>query len=112
MKVQIYITTLFLLLSCYSEPQTKKGRDTNFIYYHDSLRECKIDTCLADLLAEVVELDTNNLRFPPDKFYYELSFENRKNYRNLTILPSRWTKSAVLDFKGVIKVNKMFFVQR
>ena len=112
MKVQLYITALFLFFFCSSKSQTTASCDTNFICFQDSLKEYKIDTCLVYLLTEVVELDTNYLRFPPDKFYYELSFEDRKSYRNLTILPSRWNKSAVLDFKGVIKIGRMSFLCR
>jgi hypothetical protein len=101
-----------VFISCTSKSQTGERQDSNFIYLQNSLREYKIDTCLVDLLTKVVELDTNHLRFPPNKFYYDLTFENRKNYRNMTIIPSRWEKSMTLDHDGIIKVGQMSFLCR
>lgn len=101
-----------MLFSCSSKSQLRKSQDTNFVYFQNRVTEYKIDTCLSGILNAIVELDTNHFRFPPDKFYYELSFENRKDYRDMEIFPSRWCKSMVLDFKGIIKIGQMSFLCR
>lgn len=112
MKILLSIAIFALLSSCSCKSQTNVAQDSSFSYFNDSLREYKIDTCLIDLLRDIEDLDTNHLRFPPDKYYYDLTFEIRDGYRNISLMPSRWSKSMTLDFKGVIKFDQMSFLCR
>jgi hypothetical protein len=112
-KIFHFFTAIFLLfISCSSKSQTGINADSSFITFEGNLKEYKIDSCLADLLAAVVELDSNQLRFPSSQFYYDLTFEHRENYRFISITPSRWEKSRTLDFTGIIKVSQMCFLCR
>jgi uncharacterized protein YcfL len=111
MKTYIIFFASFLLISCSSSSQIKTKVGSEFITADGKLKEYSINSCLIDMLNEVVNLDTA-VRFPPRLFYYDLSYENRGSYKKLTILPARWEKSMTLDFKGIIRVGEMFFLCR
>lgn len=112
MKILFFIAIFPLLFSCSCKSQTNIVQDSSFTYYKDSLWEYRIDTCLNDLLRDIEDLDTNYQCFPPDKYYYDLTFEKKDGYRNISLMPSRWSKSMTLDFKGVIRFDQMSFLCR
>lgn len=111
MRNYIFIVIFFLFhYSCISQSTVRD--DANFVYSQNNLEEYQIDTCLVGLLKDVAELDSNFSCFPPNKFYYDLTFENRGENGYMSIIPSRWEKSSMLDFKGVIKIGQVFFLCR
>jgi hypothetical protein len=92
--------------------QANNKTDTNFHYITRNLPEFLVNDCLTSLLTLIEKTDSNHLRFPPDKFYYDLTFENRGDHRHILISPSRWLKSATTDFAGVITIGQMLFLCR
>lgn len=91
--------------------QIKSRVDANFTTIEGGLKVYDVDSCLIDLLREVVNLDKSK-RFPSELYFYELFYEDHGSYKKLTILPSRWEKSMTLDFKGILRVGKMSFLFR
>ena len=104
------VSIITCLLFCFCSVEAQK--DSNFICFHGNLKEYKIADCLIDLLTEVVALDSGHIKFPSDRFYYELTFKDHGGYRDLTVLPSRWDKSMTLDFEGFLKIDGMYFLCR
>jgi hypothetical protein len=68
--------------------------------------------CLEDVLIATVEADSNNTRYPPEVFFYELDYQESKNIPSIWITPARWKKVLSDDYTGIIKIGKMMFLCR
>lgn len=61
--------------------------------------------CVQDVLIATVEADSNNSKYPPEVFFYELDYQERKDIPSIWITPARWKKVLSDDYTGVIKVG-------
>ena len=112
MKKYLFPIIYLLLLSqvqC-TEQDHIAGNQPDPVSFKLSLRQYKIDTCLADLLYSIVESDSSHLRYPPDLYCYMLQFAEAKSYKTITITPARWIKHLPRDCSGLIEVRNMSFL--
>jgi hypothetical protein len=84
------------------------SRDTGIIkkrlpVYHAS-------SCIEDLLKQVTK--ANRRYYDPKEYFYSLSFKKDARKRYLVIETSKYKSSRVVDYVGVIKVNKSIFLCR
>src|SRR5690349_2571476 len=104
LPVKLFQIVFLLVISGYQcKGQVKKTSDNNFVSFRGKLQEYTIDSCLRNVLWAIVEADSASLNYPPKTFFYELDFESDAGgNKEITIFPSRWLRSAVLDYKGII----------
>jgi hypothetical protein len=101
-----FLTLSFLFaFSCFCFGQDKKE-----VGFQLTFNEYKIDSCLYDVLEAIVETDSAQTRFPPDVYFYNLSYGNYVHYRDIIIRPTRWYKDLPHDTKGVIVIDGAKFV--
>jgi hypothetical protein len=86
------------------------GQDTKEGGFKLTFDEYKIDSCLYNILEAIVETDSAQIRFPSDIYFYNFSYGNYTNYRDMIIRPTRWYKHLPLDTKGIVVVEGAKFV--
>lgn len=91
------------------QPQCSKDINSTFFVKMD-LREYQIDSCLQSLLLTIVDADSNHIRFPPSLYYYDFTFANYGNYRQLMVVPMRWPLKIQSYYKGIFEIDKMYFL--
>jgi hypothetical protein len=110
--INLFQIVFLLAFSGYQcKGQIKTTSDSNFVSFKGKLQEYTIDSCLRDVLWAIVKTDSASLNYPPKTFFYELDFQSDEGgNKEITIFPSRWLKSAVLDYKGIIRIVGMSFL--
>ncbi len=103
-KLFFILSFLIAMLAC------SFGQNENDSGFKLAFDEYKVDSCLYDILAAVVETDSAQVRFPSDVYFYNISYGNYTHYRDVIIRPSRWHKDLPLDTKGIIVVEGAKFV--
>ena len=83
------------------------------IYFDKMLQEYYPDSCIFDLFKAIVNTDSNYADYPPSNYFYSLYFSRStkgKAYQYLAIAPRLWKNSEYMDYTGVIKINKIYFL--
>lgn len=108
-KKLLQIVCMLIFSACQCKGQVKA--DNNFVSFQGKLREYEIDSCLKEVLWKIVLADSAYLNYPPKTFFYELDFQTDEvGNKEITIVPSRWLRSAMLNYKGIIRIGGMSFL--
>lgn len=86
------------------------GQDKKEVSFQLTFTEYKVESCLYDILEAIVETDSAQIRFPSDIYFYNLSYGNYSNYRDIIIRPTRWYKHLPHDTKGIVNVDGAKFI--
>lgn len=86
------------------------GQDTKEGSFKLLFDEYRMDSCLYDILAAIVETDSAQKRFPADIYFYDFLYGNYIHYRDFIIRPKRWYKTLSSDMRGVVVVEGAKFV--
>lgn len=123
MKIKsiIFFVLIFLSVNCIGQALKSKYKPTSLkaqsdsIYFNKNLTVFYVDSCLYDLLNEVVNADSSNITYPPVTYFYSLSFSEKaktKGFQYLSVWPQLWNNSEYLDYTGVVKIGKIRFLCR
>lgn len=114
MKRLFFLPYILFFISgcCQNKINVDNKQESTDKYLNSCIVEYGVQKCIENVLIAVVNSDSNQIDFPANKFYYDLTFEDRGSRRFISIIPSRWEKSMTLDFKGIIRIGHMSFLCR
>lgn len=101
---------LFLAISGCTQQQALGKLDNTDLRYTITLPEFDAKRCIKEVFEVITSADSNGLRFPSDRYCYEVLFSDFGSYRQILITPNHWPKSMPKDCKGIISVKAAFFL--
>jgi hypothetical protein len=108
----LIITSFYLLLAfsgCTQKPVLGK-LDNTVLNHTIVLPEYNAKSCIEEVLEIIALSDTSGLRFPSDRYCFEILFSDFGSYRQMVITPSRWPTIMSKDCKGMITVKGAYFL--
>jgi hypothetical protein len=109
---RLIITSFYLFLTfsgCTQKPVLGKLDSTDFNHII-ALPEYNVKRCIEEVLEIIALSDTSGLRFPSDRYCFEILFSDFGSYRQMVITPSRWPRIMSKDCKGMIAVKGAYFL--